>query len=339
MIGFVGLSLAILLALSLLSYSPHDASFNVSAPAPGAAPAGNWIGPVGRHMSDIFFQFCGFSAFLFPIGMFLVAMRWFRSQLLEAPVTKLVGAGMLLASFSSELALIHMPEVRGALPAGGLLGTVLAESLRAAFNPLGANLVSIATLLTALFLTTSFSFRAAVAWMKKPMANDGYLGKLWARVEDWRETRESDRLRKRVEEIKIAGRPPVPRQRVSTKELTVEEEEEEEREAEEVSKEARRAPTVIKFHDNESVAPAPAKKKSAEPKIATGKTTYKLPSPSLLSNAERGEKMDENELKERAHAIESKCMEFDVSGHITQINPGPVVTTFEFKPEAEIGRA
>ncbi len=33
MVGFVGLSLAVLLALSLLSYSPHDASFNVSAPA------------------------------------------------------------------------------------------------------------------------------------------------------------------------------------------------------------------------------------------------------------------------------------------------------------------
>ncbi len=122
MVGFVGLSLAILLALSLLSYSPHDASFNVSAPSPGGAPARNWIGPVGAHMADAFFQFCGFSAFLFPIGMFVVAMRWFRSQLLEAPVTKMVGATMLLASLSSELALIHMPEVRGALPAGGLLG-------------------------------------------------------------------------------------------------------------------------------------------------------------------------------------------------------------------------
>jgi S-DNA-T family DNA segregation ATPase FtsK/SpoIIIE len=30
LIGFVGLSVAILLALSLLSYSPQDASFNVS---------------------------------------------------------------------------------------------------------------------------------------------------------------------------------------------------------------------------------------------------------------------------------------------------------------------
>ena len=46
--------------------------------------------------------------------------------------------------------------------------------------------------------------------------------------------------------------------------------------------------------------------------------------------------MDESELKECARSIEQKCREFDVGGHITQINPGPVVTTFEFKPEAGI---
>src|SRR5580692_1341105 len=136
LIGFVGLSLAVLLTLSLLSYSPHDASFNVSAPAPGAGPARNWIGPVGAHMADLLFQFCGFAAFLFPVGMFLVAMKWFRSQLLDAPVAKVIGFTMLLASLSSELVLLPMPEVRSALPAGGMVGTILAESLRAAFNPM-----------------------------------------------------------------------------------------------------------------------------------------------------------------------------------------------------------
>ena len=52
--------------------------------------------------------------------------------------------------------------------------------------------------------------------------------------------------------------------------------------------------------------------------------------------AERGEKLQEDDLKECARAIEKKCEEFDVKGHVTQINPGPVVTTFEFKPEAGI---
>jgi DNA segregation ATPase FtsK/SpoIIIE, S-DNA-T family len=332
MIGFIGLSLAVLLALSLLSYSPHDPSFNVAAAPPDSGPARNWIGPVGAHTADLFFQLAGYGAFLFPIGMFLVAMRWFRSQVMEAPTAKLIGWGLLLLSCVSELTLVHMPDVRGALPAGGLLGKLIAEGLRAGLGLVGANLVSIATLLTALFLTTSFSFTAAASWMKKPLATEGVIGQWMARVKDWREERESARLRKQVEDIKIAGRRPVAQQRVSTKEI----EEDEEEEAPEIDKkppQGERGPHVIQFHDP---APPPPPKKSAEPKISHGKTNFRLPPPSLLHTAERGEKMDEDELKECARAIEQKCSEFEVGGHITQINPGPVVTTFEFKPEAGI---
>jgi S-DNA-T family DNA segregation ATPase FtsK/SpoIIIE len=335
LIGFVGLSLAILLALSLLSYSPHDTSFNVSAPPPGSGPARNWIGPVGAHMADIFFQGCGFAAFLFPVGMILVALRWFRSQELDAPIAKLVGATVLLLSASAELALVHMPDVRGALPAGGLLGTLLAQGLRAAFNPVGANLVAFALFFTAIFLTTSFSFSAAAGWMKKPMAEDAIVGKLVARIQDWREEREADRLRKKVEEIKIAGRPPVTPQRISMREAVATEEDEEIED--ERPSEPNREPSVIQFHDEDRGSPAPRTKKTGpDPKIAHGKTNFRLPSPSLLQFAERGQKLDENELKECARAIEQKCAEFDVAGHVTQINPGPVVTTFEFKPEAGI---
>ncbi|HKS82713.1 MAG TPA: DNA translocase FtsK [Candidatus Acidoferrales bacterium] len=331
LIGFIGLSLAILLALCLLSYSPHDPSFDVSAPVSGQVH--NWIGPVGAHIADLFFQGFGFAAFLFPVAMFLVAMRWFRSQILDSPVAKLIGFGMLITSFSAELGLLHLPEVRGALPAGGLLGSLLAEAARAAFAPVGANLISIATLFTALFLTTSFSFRSTVDWMKKPLAGDGRIGMLLARFKDWREDREAVRLRKQVEEIKIAGRRPVTQQRVSTKELD-EEQDEEAEEVEDERKTVSRAPAIIKFHEPES-APAP-KKSSSDPKISKGKTPFRLPSPNLLHPAERGEKMSEAELKDCARAIEQKCAEFDVAGHITQINPGPVVTTFEFKPEAGI---
>jgi len=42
------------------------------------------------------------------------------------------------------------------------------------------------------------------------------------------------------------------------------------------------------------------------------------------------------ELKEIAARIKSKLEEFNVRGSVTQINPGPVVTTFEYKPEAGI---
>jgi S-DNA-T family DNA segregation ATPase FtsK/SpoIIIE len=41
-------------------------------------------------------------------------------------------------------------------------------------------------------------------------------------------------------------------------------------------------------------------------------------------------------LKNLAQVLAEKCGEFDVRGQVVQINPGPVVTTFEFKPEAGI---
>ena len=334
LIGFVGLSLAVFLALSLLSYSPLDPSFNVSAGPIGSTPVHNWIGPVGAHLADLCFQFCGYAALLFPIGICTVALRWFRSHTVDAPIAKLIGAGLLLASVAAEMTLVHLVPVRGALPPGGLLGTVLAEGLRAGFNPVGANLVAVATLLTALFLTTSFSFHAAADWMKKPLATEGIIGRWIAQAKDWREQREATRLRKRVEEIKIAGRPPVNQanRRVAVKDVDKQEDEEKDEPNPEPLL-AERGPAVIKFHEPES---APAPKKTAEPKVSRGRTSFKLPPSNLLHSAERGEKMDEAELKECARAIEQKCAEFDVSGHITQINPGPVVTTFEFKPEAGI---
>ena len=36
---------------------------------------------------------------------------------------------------------------------------------------------------------------------------------------------------------------------------------------------------------------------------------------------------------ERARLLAEKCKEFNVSGKVTRISPGPVVTTFEFKPD------
>ncbi len=334
MIGFVGLSLAILLALSLLSYSPLDPSFDVSAPALASGAVRNWIGPVGAHVSDLLFQFAGYAALLIPVGMFVVAMRWFRSHLIASPISKVIGSGLLFAFLAAELSLIHAPAVRGALPAGGLLGTILAGGLRAAFNPIGANIISAATLLAALYLTTAFSLSGAAAWAKKPLEEDGFAGKWMARLKQWREEREAAALRKKVEEIKIAGRPPVAQQRVSTKELDEAEDEEEKKEAKPSA--TARIPAIIKFRDEGDAPPTPKKSASPDPRIARGKTNFRLPPTTLLRAAERGEKMDESELKDCARAIEQKCSEFDVGGHITQINPGPVVTTFEFKPEAGI---
>jgi S-DNA-T family DNA segregation ATPase FtsK/SpoIIIE len=63
-------------------------------------------------------------------------------------------------------------------------------------------------------------------------------------------------------------------------------------------------------------------------------TTYRLPSTDLLNEIPQRSAFDEQELKNVAAAIKVKFEEFNVLGSVVQINPGPVVTTFEFKPEA-----
>jgi S-DNA-T family DNA segregation ATPase FtsK/SpoIIIE len=63
---------------------------------------------------------------------------------------------------------------------------------------------------------------------------------------------------------------------------------------------------------------------------------YKLPPSSLLFKSDEQAIVREAELREEARILVQKCAEFGVDGTVEQINPGPVVTTFEFKPDAGV---
>jgi S-DNA-T family DNA segregation ATPase FtsK/SpoIIIE len=335
LIGFLGITLAVLLALALLSYSPHDASFNVSAQTPEVHPARNWIGPAGAYSADLLFQILGYAAFVLPMGIFALGLRWFRSRPLDSALAGLMGYALWILSLPALLSLWRIPEVRDAIPPGGMLGGLIASWLEHAFNSVGAHVVALAALFAALFLTTPFSFMGTHALLRGPVKKLDPIGRLKARWSAWREKREQERLRLRVESNKLSGRPAVPAQTLGVKERKIAAERAEDAAERAEDEEAAIAKNVLVLP--EISTPAPASKKSAgEPKIARGVTGFRLPSTTLLRPAERSEKIPEDELKECARAIEEKCREFDVGGRVTQINPGPVVTTYEFKPEAGI---
>ena len=63
---------------------------------------------------------------------------------------------------------------------------------------------------------------------------------------------------------------------------------------------------------------------------------YKLPPSSLLYRSDEHAAVREEALREEAKVLVEKCGEFGVDGQVTQINPGPVVTTFEFRPDAGV---
>ncbi len=63
---------------------------------------------------------------------------------------------------------------------------------------------------------------------------------------------------------------------------------------------------------------------------------YKLPGSDLLTEIPAALKHKESELREVATLLQQKTAEFNVPGKVMHIAPGPVVTTFEFKPDAGV---
>jgi S-DNA-T family DNA segregation ATPase FtsK/SpoIIIE len=69
------------------------------------------------------------------------------------------------------------------------------------------------------------------------------------------------------------------------------------------------------------------------PKSVSG---FRLPPSTLLNSGDGPLAVREDELRDEARVLKEKCAEFDVRGDVVQINPGPMVTTYEFKPEAGV---
>jgi S-DNA-T family DNA segregation ATPase FtsK/SpoIIIE len=60
---------------------------------------------------------------------------------------------------------------------------------------------------------------------------------------------------------------------------------------------------------------------------------FNLPLISLLDEKKKIERnIDTDLLKEKSHILESKLKDFNVHGEVVEILPGPVITTFEYKP-------
>ena len=107
-------------------------------------------------------------------------------------------------------------------------------------------------------------------------------------------------------------------------------------------------PTVAEMISTASIVRTAATEK-AETEARGGKVTrrktgvetqagyiYKLPTIDLIEPPIGHFEQAEEELRDRATILAEKCKEFAVTGHIHRINPGPVVTTFEFKPDPGI---
>jgi S-DNA-T family DNA segregation ATPase FtsK/SpoIIIE len=75
-VGLVLVTVAVLIALSLISFETSDPSFNISRNARFQDQPSNLVGIVGSYAADLLFQSVGFASFMIPVFLGIYAFHW-----------------------------------------------------------------------------------------------------------------------------------------------------------------------------------------------------------------------------------------------------------------------
>jgi S-DNA-T family DNA segregation ATPase FtsK/SpoIIIE len=357
--------------LSLATYDPADPSWNTASPAD---PPHNAIGRLGASAADLAFQTFGLSAWLLPLVLLATAWRSLRQSEPSSRLARLLGYA-LIALISCTLLALAAPRIpprlawSGSFAIGGTAGLLFSTTLTRYLNPTGTVLLLGALLFIALYLLSSFSLRGSGGWLGArlsavlPVFHRRERGDSTAlavasdvavapRRSRHKAEPESDPIPvipppglerdveaySDVEEPPFTPAPPEPAPYepeddtppwVPAPEIPI-------RPLEETAPAAAPAPTEPRFSTPEPLPPPPPSLHAEPAPEPIRSTEWKLPATILLNPVPGREGYDSAELKEVAGRIKSKLEEFNVNGNVVQINPGPVVTTFEFKPDAGV---
>ncbi|MCC7043798.1 MAG: DNA translocase FtsK 4TM domain-containing protein [Acidobacteria bacterium] len=350
---FTGVALFAIALLWVLSLVTHDAGdpvwfFNDV----NTSEVSNFAGRFGAFLATVSFQLFGFTAFLLPAALAFVAWHYFGCTEIDAGYTKLAGVALFTACLAGLLSLsfgAFEPETEQA--AGGLLGTATSTVLTMYLNRTGTAILLLTLVALSVILTTHLSLgRAAAGLGKRLRLERGLL----ARWKDWREERRRDKARQLIieKQVKKAGKERAPEletkaadaaekvraARAARVKAQIEEDEDagEDDESPAAARAAARPPAIRRMQPAPVPQPLPLGESESRSPAERRQGGYQLPPVTLLDAPKEHQKIDERELMEAARLLEEKCREFSVAGSVVQIHPGPVVTTYEFKPDAGV---
>jgi S-DNA-T family DNA segregation ATPase FtsK/SpoIIIE len=319
-LGVALFALALIWLIALVTYEPTDPVWFFTTSA--LHPPANFVGRVGAFLSELSFQLLGYAAYLIPAVVAWAGWYYFWCQPFEAVYTKLIGITLLVGCSSAFLSLVFgSAEVSGkTFDAGGSTGAWLGAWFAEYLNRTGSIIVVLTLMLLSIILSTQFSFGRMFA--NASQGSRDLSARSVGFLRAWFEDRRKRRQRREViaKHTKTAAAAAVAR------------------EAPRAQEPAEPAPpaVVAKKRTTATIAPLLPLPEPEPSKAPRRQGAFTLPPLSLLDPAKTEQKIDERELMDAARQLEEKCREFAVEGQVAQIHPGPVVTTFEFKPEAGV---
>ncbi len=320
-VAILFLGACIFLAMALISFNPKDPSLNSVG---FNLKATNFCGVVGSFLSDLMYQFFGLTSWVFVAGLLRLSIASFKGKEVKLRSHRVLWAFILVMTTASLLAL-YFPQKKifgDLIFLGGLLGLGVSQVLMKAFNSVGVQIIlwSITGILCIFYSEKTLQellapIKIAALWLLRQMKKLGDIRLLPPVEKDVDNSAESPvkkdpmfSLNKKLEEAQA----PV-------KQLDLIDESEDMPE------------------EKEEISWAPRRKVILKAKPPRRIENWEMPKLSLLEDPPITRvKLDKEEIRRKAELLTDKLKHFSVEGEIVDVKPGPLVTLFEFKPNADV---
>ncbi|CCQ75427.1 DNA translocase FtsK 4TM domain-containing protein [Magnetospira sp. QH-2] len=360
--GLAVCTLAVLLGLALVSFSPADPSLNSA----GFGPIGNKLGTSGAVIADLALQGLGIAAWVLVAVPFVWGIRILFKQVTghwELRLALLLSGTLFLAVAVTLLPIPQFWPLRVGL--GGVAGALIVDGLMPLltmagwqYGPWPIAALALPPALAALFLSLGIrrhQWRAAweqgvdwvlVVWdLLLPVARRiGGRGVAWVvtwieearrAMEARREARLATRSTGAEPEVIEEEENPAPARRPdssaallrrSTPKAPI-------KQAEETPKATTTKKIPVDAPKKDPAKPRPGRQGSLN--LGDGLQSFDLPPLDLLAKPEvstRDPGLDKEALENNARILETVLEDFGVRGEIVKVRPGPVVTLYELEP-------
>jgi len=327
-ISLIFIFLALFSLLSIISYNPEDPSW-ANIPPPDHKTH-NFAGKIGAYFAESLFQGLGLLAFFFPLGLAYLGVK----TLLPGQAQKLAKRAIigliyfLILSPLLVLILDKIPWKGKEFLAGGILGDLLLGFFVRYLNHTGTFIFLLCLLAAVLLFTTKWTLSKTVHFFSRLFQST--FSTVSIKIMEKQRNRKKDKMKKKIEEKYGLEKG----QKLEPKEIVSEEPISQEESLRKTEKK------TLKKGEKPSFVFAELEKEEREEKLLLPDLRksgdYHFPPFNLLDPGKPSEKIDRNELFEKKRRIEEKLREFKVSGEVREYHPGPIITTYEFFPDAGI---
>jgi S-DNA-T family DNA segregation ATPase FtsK/SpoIIIE len=336
-IAIIFIFVALFSIISVVSYNSADPSW-ANTPLPGHKIQ-NFGGRVGAYFSESLLQGLGLIALFLPFGLgYLGIKTLFPGQAKRLRSRFLAGLLYLLILCPLLMLITHRILWGGKeFLAGGLLGDLVVGLFVRYLNHTGSFIVLTALLALLLLFTTRWTLSKTVHFISRLFQST--VKGVRIRMTEYSRVRKKERMKQKIEEKYARLRDQ--EDRAITKEQaekaakeTIEIETGEEKKTRILEKKVLKKGEKPSFTFQQLEEEAEGERLLLPDLRKSGE--YRFPPFSLLDPGKPSEKIDRSELFEKKRRIEEKLREFKVSGEVREYHPGPIITTYEFFPDAGI---